>query len=210
MPQKRCGKLYHVYPPEIIQSTSLGRLRKNHWSTMTACTLRPYQSRESENLQRTMSLVRKITFKKTVEVLFNAFKKYSNNKGTVCLKIILRTWDMILHSGVIELRIFFVTKSTIFFRSTTFVIFRLVYFLIRRQPSEGVLWRSFFRWASRKTPLQECIFTIVASLELCWKCAVLQIFFYELGQHLQKSYFNGLFPMHAKQKPVEYSPSGVH
>ena len=35
--QKRCGKWYHVYPPEIIQSTLLGRLRKNHWKTMTAC-----------------------------------------------------------------------------------------------------------------------------------------------------------------------------
>ena len=35
--QKRCGKWYHVYPPEIIQSTLLGRLRKNHWKTITAC-----------------------------------------------------------------------------------------------------------------------------------------------------------------------------
>ena len=35
--QKRYGKQYRVYPPEIIRSTSLGRLWKNHWNTMTAC-----------------------------------------------------------------------------------------------------------------------------------------------------------------------------
>ena len=26
---------YHVYSPEIIQNTSLGRLWQNHWTTMT-------------------------------------------------------------------------------------------------------------------------------------------------------------------------------
>ena len=71
--QKRCGKWYHVYPPEIIQSTLLGRLWKNHWKTMTACIQRPYQNGASENLQQTMSLVRKITFKQIVEVLFQCF-----------------------------------------------------------------------------------------------------------------------------------------
>ena len=35
--QKRCGKRYHVYPPEIMHTNSLGRLRKNHWNTMNAC-----------------------------------------------------------------------------------------------------------------------------------------------------------------------------
>ena len=66
-------KMYHVYSPEIIQSTSLARLWKNHWNTMTACLQRPYQNGESENLQRTMSLVSKITFKQIVEVLFQCF-----------------------------------------------------------------------------------------------------------------------------------------
>ena len=33
--------------------------------------------------------------------------------------------------------------------------------------------------------------------------------FVELDQNLQKSYFNELFPMYAKQMPVEYSPCGV-
>ena len=40
---------------------------------------------------------------------------------------------MILHSELSELQIFFVTKSTIFFRSNAFVVFRLVFFVIRRQ-----------------------------------------------------------------------------
>ena len=31
----------------------------------------------------------------------------------------------------------------------------------------------------------------------------------ELGQNLQNSYFNELFPMYGKQKPVKYSPIGV-
>ena len=31
------GKQYHVYPPEIIQTNSLGRLRKNHWNAMNPC-----------------------------------------------------------------------------------------------------------------------------------------------------------------------------
>ena len=35
------------------------------------------------------------------------------------------------------------------------------------------------------------------------------MFFKELGQNLQNSYFNELFPMYAKQKPVEYLPGGV-
>ena len=35
------------------------------------------------------------------------------------------------------------------------------------------------------------------------------IIFYKLGQNLQSSYFNELFSIYAKQKPVEYSPGGV-
>ena len=53
------------------------------------------------------------------------------------------------------------------------------------------------------------VFTIVANVQLCWKCAVLQMFFKELAPNLQNSYFIELFPLYAKQKPVEYSPSGV-
>ena len=33
--------------------------------------------------------------------------------------------------------------------------------------------------------------------------------FEELGQNLQNSYFKDIFWMYVKEKPVEYSPSGV-
>ena len=35
------------------------------------------------------------------------------------------------------------------------------------------------------------------------------MFFKEPGQNVQNSYFNELFPMYAKQKPMEYLPGGV-
>ena len=35
------------------------------------------------------------------------------------------------------------------------------------------------------------------------------MFFKELAQKLQNSYFNELFPMYAKQKQTEYSPGGI-
>ena len=34
---------------------------------------------------------------------FNAFIKHWNNTGTVCLKVILWTWDMFLDTGLTEL-----------------------------------------------------------------------------------------------------------
>ena len=40
---------------------------------------------------------------------------------------------MFLHTGLTQLHIFFMTRSTVFFSSTVFVISRLVFFLIRRQ-----------------------------------------------------------------------------
>ena len=40
------------------------------------------------------------------------------------------------------------------------------------------------------------------------RATILQMFFWEVDQNLQNSYFK-TFWMHAKQKPVEYSPSGV-
>ena len=92
------------------------------------------------------------------------------------VNIILQTWHMFLHTRFTELYIFFVTRSTAFFSSTIFVIFRLVFFLIRRQYSEVVLWRSFFWWTPGKT-VKEQIFTTVATLQLYWKFAVLKMFF---------------------------------
>ena len=175
--QKRCSMQYCVYPPEIIQSTSLGRLWKNHWNTVTAYM---YRNKESENLQCTMSpdnvpslrnyfqtncqsvipmllksigttlgqFVRasnkqfpqfaKLLSNKLPKCYSNAFKKHWNNTKAICQNIILRTWDMVLHTGLMKLHIFFVSKSTIFFSSTVVVISRLIIFVIRRQSSEGV------------------------------------------------------------------------
>ena len=44
----------------------------------------------------------------------NAFKKYWNNTKTVCLNIILQTWDMFLHTRLTEFHIFFITRSATF------------------------------------------------------------------------------------------------
>ena len=71
---------------------------------MTACMQRPYQNGVLGHPQRTMLLVRKITFEQIDEMLFQCFW---NNIGKICLNVILLTWDMFLH-------IFFVTKSTTF------------------------------------------------------------------------------------------------
>ena len=49
------------------------------------------------------------------------------------------TWDMFLHTGLTELHMFFMTRSTTFFRVTAFVITRVVFFLVRRQSSKGLL-----------------------------------------------------------------------
>ena len=49
---------------------------------------------------------------------------------------------MFLHTGLNELHMFFLTINMAFFSSAVLVISRLVFFLIRRQFSEGVLSRS--------------------------------------------------------------------
>ena len=67
--------------------------------------------------------------------------------------------------------------ETGFFSSTVFIISMLVFFLIMRQLSDGVFWRSYFWWTPIKTSVKEHVFTRVASMQLCWKCAALQMFF---------------------------------
>ena len=76
----------------------------------------------------------------------------------------------------------------------------LVFFLIRRQSSEGVLWSGYFRWTRPKASMKERILTIVASLQLSWKCPVLEMFIQKLPQNLQKS---ELFPDVCKAKCIE-------
>ena len=100
----------------------------------------------------------------------NAFKKHWNNIGTICLNIILRTWNMFLHTRLTELQILFAIRSTVFSTSIVFEISRLVFFLIRRQSSEAVLWMSYFLWTPRKTLVKEHVFTRVASVWQCYRC----------------------------------------
>ena len=66
---------------------------------MTACMQCPYRNRVLGKPQRVMPLVRKITFKQIVEELCNI--------ETICLNVLLLTYDMFLH-------IFFMTKNTTF------------------------------------------------------------------------------------------------
>ena len=98
---------------------------------MTACMQHLYQNEESGNPQRTVPLV-EIVSNKLLKYYSNAFKKDWNNTGIICLNIIVQTWDMFSHTGLTELHIFFLTRSTTFFSSNVFVISMLVFFLIRR------------------------------------------------------------------------------
>ena len=92
------------------------------------------------------------------------------------------------------------------FSLTLFGISMLVFsMLVRKQSSEVVLWRSYFWWTSRKTSVKERILTRVTRLQLYWKCALLQMFFLEIGQNLQSSYFSEPFPVYTKQKSVKYT-----
>ena len=82
----------------------------------------------------------------------------------------------------------------------------LGFFLIRRQSFVSVLWRGYFQWTRPKASVKERILTKVTSLQLTWKCSVLEMFIQELGQNFQD---RKLFPMYAKQKALKYSPSVV-
>ena len=99
--------------------------------------------------------------------------------------------QMLLQNGLTELYIFFMTRSTTFFSSTVFIIFRLLFFLIRRQSTESTL--------------NELRSKLGTSLKMCY---VSEMFFLELGPNLQNNCFNKL-PIYAKQKLVKYSPSGI-
>ena len=106
---------------------------------------------------------------------FNDFKKHWNNTGTICLNIILQTWDMFLFIGFTEVHIFLMTRSTIFFSSTIFQILRLLFFLIRNQSSEGVRWRS--KEASLHSENALCYRCFSRNLAKIYRAAVLTNFF---------------------------------
>ena len=166
------------------------REKSFHWNTMTASMQHQGCNRESGNPKQTISLVCKITFKEILKVLFQCI-----------LNKLEKHWDnffecnfgqMLLQNGLTELYIFFMTRSTTFFSSTVFIIFRLLFFLIRRQSTESV-------------PLNELRSKLGTSLKMCY---VSEMVFLELGPNLQNNCFNKL-PIYANQKPVKYSPSGI-
>ena len=111
-----------------MQTSSLGRIRKNFQNiNLLVCSVHfGTESQETSSGQ----LPRKLLSNKLSKYYSNAFKKYWNNIGTICLKVIFRTCDIFLHTGLTELHIFFVTRSTTFFSSTVFVISRLVFCLM--------------------------------------------------------------------------------
>ena len=91
---------------------------------------------------------------------------------------------------------FFMTRSTIFLSSTVFIIFRLVGILSNKEVSL----KKYFEGA-----LKELRSKLATMLKMCCDTNV----FLETWQNLKISYFNELFTIHAKQKPVEYSSGGV-
>ena len=135
--QKMHQKSYHVYPPEIVQTNSVGRLQKKSSEHKLFLSISQQKVRKPPNGQHPQSI--KLLSNKLLKSYSNVFKKHWNNTGTIRLNIILQTWDMFLNIGLTELHMFFITRSTTFFTSTVFIIFRLVFFLIRRLSSEGVL-----------------------------------------------------------------------
>ena len=72
--EKMRWKSLRVYPSEIIQTSSLGKLQKKsleHNDCLYAVSAS--QQRVRNPPQKTISLVRKITFEQIVEVLFQCF-----------------------------------------------------------------------------------------------------------------------------------------
>ena len=126
---------------------------------MTACVCSIRIRMESqESYQSTMLTVHRINYKEIVEVFFQSY-----------LKTFQQHWNNLFEhrfadSGYVFCTIFFMTRSTTYFSSTVFVISRFVFFLIQRQSSEDVLWRSYFCRTPRKTSVKESFFTKAASL----------------------------------------------
>ena len=117
-------KSHCVSPPETTQTCSLGRRQKksvehNDCLYVASLLLKSHKTPNGQCLQSA-----KLLSNKLVKCYSNAFKRHWNNTGTICLNIILQTWDLFLHTGLTEHYIFFMTRSTTFFSSTVFVISR--------------------------------------------------------------------------------------
>ena len=114
-------KLQRVYPLEIVQTNSLGRLQKKSSGHNDCLYLEFYCNGESDNPQQKISLVRKITFKQIVEVLFQCIKTLEQ-RWSKQFERNLRTWKTFLHTGLTKLHVFFMNRSTAIFSSTVLVI----------------------------------------------------------------------------------------
>ena len=76
--------------PDIIQTSSLGRLQKKHWNTVAVCMQRLYCSIRKHSTDNIRSLQN--YFKPIAEVYyFSDFKNHWNNTGAMCLTLILWT-----------------------------------------------------------------------------------------------------------------------
>ena len=156
-----------------IGTTLLGRLQEKSLEHNDCLYAESILKQRVRKPNRQCLYSAKLLSNKLLKCYPNTFKKNWNNTRSICLNVNLHIWDIFLHTGLTENHIFFTIRSTAFFSSTVFVIFMLTFFLIRRQSSEDILWRSYFRWTPRKTSVKEHIFITVASLQLCWKCTVL-------------------------------------
>ena len=76
------------------------------------------ESQETPNKQYPQSA--KLISSKLLKCYSSAFKMHWNNTGTICLNMVLQTWDMFLPSGLTELHMFFMTRNTTFLAQLKF------------------------------------------------------------------------------------------
>ena len=142
-----------------MQTRSLGRLQKkslkhNYYLYVASVSQGSVRKPPTENIPNRLENYFQTKCWKVIPMLL---KRIKTTLGQF-------VWTQFCRLGtkteLTELHMFFMTRSTAFFSSTALVIYRLVFFLIGRQPSESALWRS-----------------LEANLQLCWKCAAFQMFF---------------------------------
>ena len=145
-------KSHRAYPPEIIQTSLLGRLQKKsleHNDCLYAASILEKRVRKPP-MDNTASS--RNYFQKN----FSAFKKHWNNTGQICLKVLMQTRDLFLHTGLTEHYIFFVTRSMAFFSSNVFIISIFVFFVIRRQLSKLTLKTKWYHNCGCCDDFQSC------------------------------------------------------
>lgn len=130
-------KISHVFTKkkhEIIQNNSLGWLQKKS-SEYIDCLYVTFVSQWRIGKSTTDSILGPQNYFQIVEVfvIVMLLKRIGAYAEKICLNIILRSSEMFLHTGLTEVHIFYLSRSTTFFSSFFCVIFMLVLFLIRMQ-----------------------------------------------------------------------------